>query len=116
MNRTIDDIDPAAMSCLLDYDYPGNIRELENIIERGVALSQDRQMTTASLPATLSEYAVHVVREEAGRLPSLAEREAEYIRYVLDHCEQNRTQAAKLLGIDRVSLWRKLKKYGMEES
>ena len=115
MNRAVDDIEPAAMSSLLDYDYPGNIRELENIIERGVALSQERQMTSASLPATFSEYAVHVVREEAGRLPSLAEREADYIRYVLDHCEQNKTQAAKVLGIDRVSLWRKLKKYGMED-
>jgi len=115
MNRAVDDIDPAAMSTLLDYDYPGNIRELENIIERGVALAQEGQLTMASLPATFAEYAVHVVREKAGRLPTLAEREVDYIRYVLERNGQNRTQAAKVLGIDRVSLWRKLKKYGMEE-
>jgi transcriptional regulator with PAS, ATPase and Fis domain len=58
---------------------------------------------------------VHVVREKAGRLPTLEEREVDYIRYVLERSGQNRTQAAKVLGIDRVSLWRKLKKYGMEE-
>ena len=116
MNRRVEDIDPAAMSVLVDYDYPGNIRELENIIERGVALSQEgHQLTQENLPDTFAEYAVHVVREEGGRLPSLAEREADYIRHVLQHSEQNRTQAAKILGIDRVSLWRKLKKYGMEE-
>jgi DNA-binding NtrC family response regulator len=61
------------------------------------------------------EQTVHVVREKTGRLPTLAEREAEYISYVLERSGQNRTQAAKILGIDRVSLWRKLKKYGMEE-
>jgi DNA-binding NtrC family response regulator len=115
MSRTVEDIDPAAMSALVDYDYPGNIRELENIIERGVALSQEGKLTQENLPDTFAEYAVHVVREEAGRLPTLAEREVDYIRYVLQHSEQNRTRAAKVLGIDRVSLWRKLKKYGMEE-
>ena len=115
MSRTVEDIDPAAMSALVDYDYPGNIRELENIIERGVALSQEGKLTVENLPPTFVEYAVHVVREKAGRLPTLAEREAEYIRHVLEHSGQNRTRAAKVLGIDRVSLWRKLKKYGMEE-
>ncbi|MFW2439899.1 MAG: sigma-54-dependent transcriptional regulator [Arenicellales bacterium] len=115
MNRTVEDIEPAAMSALVDYDYPGNIRELENIIERGVALSQGGKLTQDNLPDTFAEYAVHVVRETAGRLPTLAERETDYIRYVLQHNRQNRTRAAKVLGIDRVSLWRKLKKYGMEE-
>ena len=115
MNRAVDDIDSAAIAVLLDYDYPGNIRELENIIERGVALAQEGQLTTANLPPTLVEHTVNVVREESGTLPTLVEREADYIRYVLERSGQNRTRAAKVLGIDRVSLWRKLKKYGMEE-
>jgi len=116
MGRAVDDIDATAMAALLDYDYPGNIRELENIMERAVTLAQEEQLTIASLPPALVEKAVHVVREKAGRLPTLVEREADYIRYVLDRSGQNRTQAAKILGIDRVSLWRKLKKYGMEDN
>jgi DNA-binding NtrC family response regulator len=115
MNRTVEDIDSAAMSALLDYDYPGNIRELENIIERGVALAREGQLTMANLPANFAEYAVHVVREKSGHLPTLAERELDYINYVLERYGQNRTRAAKVLGIDRVSLWRKLKKYGLED-
>jgi DNA-binding NtrC family response regulator len=115
MGRTVDDIDPRALALLHDYDYPGNIRELENIMERAVTLARDKQLTVDDLPPTLVDRAIHVVREEAGRLPTLAEREADYISYVLERSGQNRTQAAKVLGIDRVSLWRKLKKYGMEE-
>ena len=115
MNRAVDDIDSAAIAVLLDYDYPGNIRELENIIERGVALAQEGHLTVANLPVTLVEHTVQVVRKESGNLPTLVEREADYIRYVLERSGQNRTRAAKVLGIDRVSLWRKLKKYGMEE-
>ena len=114
MNRAVEDIDPAAMAILLDYDYPGNIRELENIIERGVALAQESQLKVANLPATLVDHTVQVVRKESADLPTLVEREADYIRYVLERSGQNRTRAAKVLGIDRVSLWRKLKKYGME--
>lgn len=115
MNRAVEDIDPAAMAVLLDYDYPGNIRELENIIERGVALAQERHLTVDNLPVTLVEHTVQVVRKESGGLPTLVEREVDYIQYVLNRSGQNRTRAAKVLGIDRVSLWRKLKKYGMAE-
>ena len=116
MGREVDDIDPEVMAALLDYDYPGNIRELENIIERAVTLAQEEKITMANLPSALVEKSVQVVREESGRLPTLEERERKYIRYVLERSDQNRTQAAKVLGIDRVSLWRKLKKYVLESS
>lgn len=116
LNRAVDDIDPAAMVALLDYDYPGNIRELENIIERGVVLTKQNFLTLNSLPSTLVQFTAQKAPEsEEQRLPTLFEREADYIRHVLEYCRGNRTQAAKILGIDRVSLWRKLKKYGMEE-
>jgi len=116
LNRAVDDIDPAAMVALMDYDYPGNIRELENIIERGVVLTRQKTLTLSSLPSTLAQSVPQKVPEsEEQRLPTLFEREEDYIRHVLEHCHGNRTQAAKILGIDRVSLWRKLKRYGMEE-
>jgi DNA-binding NtrC family response regulator len=117
MSRAVDVIDPAAMVALQDYHYPGNIRELENIIERGVVLAQENLLTIANLPATLGRHTAFALHNRArNHLPTLVEREADYIRYVLDSCGENRTRAAKILGIDRVSLWRKLKKYGMEEA
>jgi DNA-binding NtrC family response regulator len=113
IGREVNDIQPAAMSLLMDYDYPGNVRELENIIERGVALATSKELTAGELPKSLSDRAVHVIRESADKLPTLEEREAEYIRYVLQRSGGNRTRAAEILGIDRVSLWRKLKKYNL---
>ncbi len=74
MDRPVDDIDPDAMACILDYDYPGNIRELENIIERGVALAREGRLTIHDLPPSLVQHRIHVVRDVGGRLPTLAER------------------------------------------
>lgn len=109
MGRSVVDIAPEAMAMLRDYDYPGNVRELENIIERGVALATGRKLTPAQLPPALVDRAIHVVRATGDTLPTLEERETEYIRWVLKHTGGNRTRAAEILGIDRVSLWRKLK-------
>jgi DNA-binding NtrC family response regulator len=89
MNLPVEDIDADAMASLLEYDYPGNVRELENVMERGVALAQGKQPGIQDLQSTLIEHSVHVVREESARLPTLAERKIDYIRDVLDHNGQN---------------------------
>ena len=115
IGKEVEDIGPEAMAALVEYGYPGNIRELENIIERAVTLTRSRELSIQDLPPSLADHNLQIVREKEGRLPTLAEREEEYIRYVLDRCGQNRTRAAATLGIDRVSLWRKLKKYGMSQ-
>jgi len=109
MGRPVEDIEPEAMALLRDYDYPGNVRELENVIERGVALASGGSLTPAQLPPAMVDGAVQVVRTTGDHLPTLEEREAEYIRWVLKRTGGNRTRAAEILGIDRVSLWRKLK-------
>lgn len=113
MGREVSEIAPEAMAILNDYDYPGNVRELANLIERGVALARDIELGVNELPAELAERSIHIVREHGSKLPTLMEREADYIRFVLEHCDGNRTHAAQILGIDRVSLWRKLKKYNL---
>jgi DNA-binding protein Fis len=57
-----------------------------------------------------------VFRREAGKIPSLDAQEKAYIRWVLEEVDGNRSRAAAILGIDRVSLWRKLKRYGIEDA
>jgi len=104
---------PEALHRLQDYDYPGNARELENIIERSLALCDDSEIQPHHLPADLSKnQPFHLPKNQpvqANR--SLEENEREYILSILRSVEGNKTQAAKIIGIDRVSLWRKLKKY-----
>lgn len=114
MGRDVDNIEPEAMSLLMGYPFPGNVRELENLIERGVALAHGHTLSVAELPVVLAEYSIHAMPEPQDDLPTLAQREEEYIRHVLERSDGNRTRAAQILGIDRVSLWRKLKKYGLE--
>ncbi len=115
MGREVTDLDESVMHALAAYDYPGNIRELENIIERGVALARQHTLSLSDLPVVLSDNNIKVLRDTPERLPTLEEREREYVQYVLERSERNRTKAAKVLGIDRVSLWRKMKKYGFDE-
>ena len=114
MNKDVTEIAPEAMELLKAYDFPGNVRELENIIERGVAISTARLIEAAHLPEDLRELAIRTFRKKEGRLPSLEEQERDYIKWVLQESGGNQTLAAQILGIDRVSLWRKLKRYQME--
>jgi DNA-binding NtrC family response regulator len=115
MGRNLDSIATQAMTALMDYAYPGNVRELENIIERGVALAQNLELNLQDLPNSLQKNLVITHPLDTPELQTLAEREEHYIKQVLEHSEGNRSKAASILGIDRVSLWRKLKKYGLTE-
>jgi DNA-binding NtrC family response regulator len=106
-NKTVKSVSPEAMRQLMVYDYPGNVRELENIIERAIVLARSETIEVENLP----EMAVHTFRSNKGSMPSLDEQERTYIEWILDQTDGNKTKAAEILGIDRVSLWRKLKKY-----
>ena len=115
MKKDVNEISQDAINLLLNYDFPGNVRELENIIERGIALANGRTIEIAHLPEDLRELSIKTFRKKEGKIPSLEEQEMAYIRWVLNEVGANRTLAAQILGIDRVSLWRKLKKFGWAE-
>ncbi len=114
MKKNVREISPEVLAALQHYDFPGNVRELENIIERGVALARGEVLDMSCLPEELKNLKIHTFRREDGRYPTLEEQEIAYIKWILKETKGNKTQAAKILGIDRVSLWRKLKKYGLE--
>jgi DNA-binding NtrC family response regulator len=102
------------MDILKDYDFPGNVRELENIIERGLALAAENVIGPEHLPDDIRDLKITTFRVREGRLPTLEEQEIDYIRKILEETNGNRTLASETLGIDRVSLWRKIKRYGLE--
>ena len=112
--KQVEKISPEVMDILMNYAFPGNVRELENIIERGVTLADGSTMEVKHLPADLREQRFDIQRRPKTELLTLEENEKEYIDWVLTQVNGNKTRAAEILGIDRVSLWRKLKRYGME--
>jgi DNA-binding NtrC family response regulator len=98
-----------ALQTLLDYSWPGNVRELENAIERSVVLAKGEMITLSDLPGNLKE-----IREERGDMKlSLYENERLYILKTLAECNWNKKLTASVLGINRSSLYSKLKKYGI---
>ena len=116
IGHDVQEITPEALQRLVEYDFPGNIRELSNFIERGVALSSGPELGIEHLPQSLGALTVRVFTPEIAASPTtLEEQETEHILNVLNMAGGNRTKAAKMLGIDRVSLWRKLKKLGIDD-
>jgi DNA-binding NtrC family response regulator len=114
MKKPVTEISQDVMTLLANYDFPGNVRELQNIVERGVALSNGTSIDVVHLPEDLRALSIRTFRKKKGRLPSLEDHEMTYIQWVLGEAGGNKTLAAQILGIDRVSLWRKLKKFGLE--
>ena len=98
---------------LMDYDWPGNIRELENTIERAVVLSKGREIEAENL----LYHGIHTSSElnySSGKnFRTLEELENDYIKYVLETQLGNRGKTAEILGVDRKTLWSKIKKYDL---
>jgi two-component system NtrC family response regulator len=111
--RNITGLTREAMDLLIKYDYPGNVRELENIIERAVVIARGPEISTHDLPFSTSKEALKDVAKGEGlslkqRLEQLEER---LVREALDASKGNQSQAASLLGLGERMLRYKLKKY-----
>ncbi len=109
-----------ALECLQRYDWPGNIRELENVIERAVLLSKSDLIDTDDFPVKIAGNKVNdqAVRDVKGLTlkEALAEPEKNYIVSVLEENNWNRQETANALDINRTTLYKKMKRYGLEDS
>jgi len=99
-----------ALEALLAYKWPGNIRELGNVIERAIVIEEDSIIHWSSLPAHIRSQA----ESKSDELTSLKEMEKAYIDKVLRHTKYNISQAARILKIDRKTLYDKMKKYDLK--
>lgn len=119
MKKPVKGISSDAAKKLLDYDWPGNVRELENAMERAVTLTRFEQITVEDLPDRISRHEstrISPVDVDAGQVLTLQELEKRYIERVLKAVGDNKTRAAKLLGLDRRTLYRKLDRYDKQKS
>jgi len=112
---------PAAMQALEAYEWPGNVREMENVIERCVALTDDQSIDAADLPANISGLAADNVRLPTPKVPEegldmpgvIGEIERAMIAQAMAKTEGVKARAAALLGINRTTLVEKMKRYGI---
>jgi DNA-binding NtrC family response regulator len=110
-------IAPEALDKLVSYSWPGNIRELQNVIERVFALSQSDEITLADLPGPITGFEMRQLDfHELAELPTLEEMERSLIGTALRKSQGNKNEAARLLAIDRQRLYRKIEKYGLDKT
>jgi DNA-binding NtrC family response regulator len=112
--KNINNVSPVVKKALIDYDWPGNIRELENTIERAVVLSKGDKIQLEDLVYHGISANVSFFHPVGKKYKPLDEIEKEYIKAVLQAQHGNKSKAAKILGIDRKTLLTKVKKYTIE--
>ena len=112
--KAISGIAPPCAEKLLAYSWPGNVRELQNSIEHAVALARYEQINVDDLPERIRDYKrshVIVSSDDPNELVPMEVVESRYIARVLEAAEDNKTAAARILGFDRKTLYRKLDRY-----
>jgi len=110
MNKRVPAVSDDALECLAHHDWPGNIRELQNAMERAVLVCRSDEITLADLPMMKTSSVPKVLEER-----SLAAIERDHIGAVLEETDWNISQSARLLKIDRVTLYNKIKRYGLKQ-
>ena len=138
VGKQISHIDDSALEALQEYEWPGNIRELENAIERSVVLAEENRITRNDLPAEITGFAAssprHVVETKSFQISAASTRpyadlvggssvidggpmsEREALLHALSQCSGNKAQAARMLGMPRSTYYSKLKKHGLDAS
>jgi len=112
LGREVRELSPEVLAVLAAYPFPGNIRELENLMERAVVLAEGDTVEPQHLPPDLQQDQPQLKTSRHG-LPTLEENERQHILWVLEQTGGNKSRAAEILNIDRASLWRKLKRAGL---
>lgn len=117
LDKVISGITTEVLGALLRYDWPGNVRELENLIQRMIIMTEGDKIGMDVLPQNLlgEKLALHKALDYIAP-QSLEEIEAYFIRKTLRECQDDRALAASILGIDKSTLWRKIKRYGLEDN
>lgn len=116
--KKIQGIRPEAARCLLAYTWPGNVRELRNAVQHAVVLTQSAWIELADLPERITSHAssdVVIPTHDPGEMVSMDEIERRYVLRVLEAVDGNKVEAARILGFDRRTLYRKLERY-LEEN
>ena len=108
--RDIESISDSALAAILNYTWPGNIRELENVIERAMVIEESSIIHLSSLPGHILSK-TGAVQGEEGDIETLAQIEKRHIEYVMKQVEGNISKAARVLQIDRKTLYDKIRKY-----
>jgi DNA-binding NtrC family response regulator len=111
--RDVKGITPDALATLSGYDFPGNVRELENVVERAFAMGAREQITLADLPPLGTGSVSTVAAPQTGTVPRLADVEKDLILRALAFYKDDKEAAASALGISRRTIYRRLKEYGM---
>jgi len=106
MSRNIMTIDKAALKRLEQYDFPGNVRELENMIERAIVVGNEKEIRLKDLPFE-KEMTTTAFK-------SLEDLEKQYILQVLNKYDWNISRSAKVIKVDRVTMYNKIKKYNLK--
>ncbi|MFC5269928.1 sigma-54-dependent transcriptional regulator [Adhaeribacter terreus] len=114
LDRNVKNVSPEAAALLLHYDWPGNLRELKNVIKRAVLLSPSETLEKTALPADM-EQELQTTKPSGPDLKAAQEfTEKELINKTLQEAKFNKSKAARLLNIDRKTLYLKMQKYGID--